>query len=85
MVDYVREKQPAKVLLVTECSMSANIASEAPGVEFLGPCNLCPYMQQITLEKILWSLHTMSEEVTVAPEIAEDARRAVQRMIDLTA
>jgi quinolinate synthase len=85
MVDYVRENKPSKVLLVTECSMSANISSEVPEVEFLGPCNLCPFMQQITLEKILWSLHTMNEEVIVDPAIATDARRAVQRMINLTA
>ena len=63
--------------------MSANVSAEVPEVEFLGPCNLCPYMQKITLEKILWSLHTMSEEVTIDPAIAEDARRAIQRMIDL--
>ncbi len=83
MVRYVRENKPEKVLLVTECSMSANVSAEVPEVEFLGPCNLCPYMQKITLEKILWSLHTMSEEVTIDPAIAEDARRAIQRMIDL--
>lgn len=83
MVKFVRENKPAKVLLVTECSMSSNVSAEAPEVEFLGPCNLCPYMQKISLEKILWSLHTMSEEVTIDPSVAADARRAIQRMIDL--
>ena len=84
MITYVRENRPETVLLVTECSMSANVSAEVPEVKFLGPCNLCPYMQQITLEKILWSLHTMNEEVIIDTAVAEDARRAVQRMIDLT-
>jgi quinolinate synthase len=68
--------------LVTECSMSANVSAELPEVNFLGPCNLCPHMQRITLEKILWSLHTMTEEVTIDLAVAQKARLAVQRMID---
>lgn len=82
MINYVKENKPEKVLLVTECSMGANIADEVPEVNFLGPCNLCPHMQKITLEKILWSLHTMTEEVVIDPAMAEKARLAVQRMID---
>lgn len=84
MLNYVREHKPEKVLLITECSMGSNIADEVPEVNFLGPCNLCPHMQKITLEKILWSLHTMSEEVTVEEKLAEKARAAVQRMLDLS-
>ncbi len=83
MIDYVRKNKPEKVLLITECSMGANIADEVPEVNFLGPCNLCPHMQRITLEKILWSLHTMTEEVTVDPALAANARLAVERMINL--
>lgn len=63
--------------------MGSNIADEVPEVNFLGPCNLCPHMQRITLEKILWSLHTGNEEVVVREELAAKARLAVQRMIDL--
>lgn len=83
MIDYVREHRPEKVLLITECSMGANIADEVPEVNFLGPCNLCPHMQRITLEKILWSLHTMTQEVTVDPALADKARLAVERMINV--
>ena len=83
MIDYVRKNKPEKVLLITECSMGSNIADEVPEVNFLGPCNLCPHMQRITLEKILWSLHTGNEEVIIEEELAAKARRAVQRMIDL--
>jgi quinolinate synthase len=70
--------------MVTECSMSDNVASEATGVDFLRGCNICPHMKRINLENVLWSLHTMTEEVTVAEELLEPARAAVQRMIDFS-
>ncbi len=82
IVKYVTDEKPEKALLITECSMASNIADQLPEVEFVGPCNMCPYMKKITLEKILWSLHTMTEPVEVDPEVAEKARIAVQRMID---
>jgi quinolinate synthase len=84
IIDYVAANKPAKALLVTECSMASNIADEHPEVEFVGPCNMCPFMKKITLEKILWSLHTMGAEVVVDPEISAKARIAVERMIELS-
>lgn len=84
IINWVHDHKPEKVMLVTECSMASNIADELPEVDFAKPCNLCPYMKKITLEKILWSLHTMGEEVVVEPEIAIKARQAVERMIDLS-
>jgi len=84
IVDWVHEHNPANVMLVTECSMATNISDELPEVEFAKPCNMCPYMKKITLEKILWSLHTMGTEVVVDAEVAAKARLAVQRMIDLS-
>jgi quinolinate synthase len=83
MTNWVLQKRPAKVLLVTECSMASNIAAEAPDIEFIRPCNLCPHMKRITLPKILDSLVYMKDEVTVDPLIADKARRAVERMINL--
>lgn len=83
MIKWVNEHQPSKVLLVTECSMSDNVAVEAPNVEFVRPCNLCPHMKRITLPKILESLVFLKEEVTIDPAVAPRARRAVERMINL--
>jgi quinolinate synthase len=71
----------ARVLLMTECSMADNISGRYPSVEFVRPCNLCPHMKRNTLPKVLHSLEAMEYEVTVAPEIAERARRAVDRML----
>ena len=84
MIDYVKTRRPRKVVLVTECSMSSNVAAEAPDVEFVRPCNLCPHMKRITLENILDSLVHMQYEVTVDEAVAERARRAVERMVALT-
>ncbi len=84
IVGWIHEHKPQKAMLVTECSMASNIADELPEVEFSKPCNMCPYMKKITLEKILWSLHTMQEEVVVDLEVAAKARLAVERMIDLS-
>ena len=83
MIDFVRKNKPARVVMVTECSMADNVAAELPGVEFVRPCNLCPHMKRITLSKILDSLVHMQEEVVVDPAIAAKARRAVERMIHL--
>lgn len=83
MINYVRSRRPAKALLVTECSMAANVEAETKGVEFIKPCNLCPHMKRITLPKILDSLLYMEDEITVDPLVAQRARLAVERMIDL--
>jgi len=83
MIGWVKKNKPAKVVMVTECSMSDNVAAEVPETEFIRPCNICPHMKRITLENVLWSLHTMTEEVTVADVYLEPARRAVEAMIAL--
>jgi quinolinate synthase len=69
--------------MITECSMASNVKGDVPGVDFIGPCNLCPHMKRITLENIRDCLRDMKFEVTVEPEVAERAALAVQRMIDL--
>jgi quinolinate synthase len=83
MIDFVRQRRPKRVVMVTECSMADNVQAELPDVEFVRPCNLCPHMKRITLPKILDSLLHMKEEVVVDPAIAAKARRAVEQMIDL--
>ena len=83
MADYVGKQRPARVVLLTECSMSDNVALQYPDLEFVRPCNLCPHMKRINLGNIRHALETMTHEVTVPAEIAAPARRAVERMLDL--
>ena len=81
MIEYVGTEKPARVVLVTECSMSDNVAVDHPEIEFVRPCNLCPHMRQITLPKIRRALETLTHEITIDPAVAMDARRAVERML----
>ena len=83
MIGFVGAKRPARVALVTECSMSDNVSVHYPDVEFVRPCALCPHMKRITLAKIRHALETMEGEVTIDPAIAAPARRAVERMLAL--
>jgi quinolinate synthase len=83
MIDYVGKEQPARVVLMTECSMSDNVAVQHPNIEFIRPCNLCPHMKRITLPKIRRALETMTHEVTIDPAVAAPARRAVERMLEV--
>ncbi len=83
MIGFVREEHPDRVLMVTECSMSDNVAAEAPQTEFVRPCNLCPHMKRITLTGIRKSLETLGPEVTVDPAVADTARRSVERMLEV--
>ncbi|MGJ4997145.1 quinolinate synthase NadA [Bradyrhizobium sp. HKCCYLS3077] len=83
MSDYVGIKRPARVVLLTECSMSDNVAVSYPDIEFIRPCNLCPHMKRITLKNIRHALETNTHEVTIDPGMAERARRSVERMLAL--
>jgi quinolinate synthase len=81
MIGYVGSHRPERVILITECSMSDNVAAENPGTQFVRPCNLCPHMKRITLEKILDSLQTMTTEVIIDPAIAARAKVPIDRML----
>lgn len=83
MINWVKRHQPARVVMITECSMSDNVAVESPKTEFIRPCNLCPHMKRITLEGIRDSLAEMRYEVSIDPAIAERARKAVTRMLEV--
>ena len=81
MIAHVGSRRPRRVVMVTECSMSDNVAVEFPDIEFVRPCNLCPHMKRITLANILRSLQTLEHRVEVEPALARRARRAVERML----
>ena len=83
MIKYVKDYQPKKVMMVTECSMSDNIQIDNPNVEFIRPCNLCPHMKRITLPKILDCLKNESNEIIMSNEIIQKARRSVERMEEI--
>lgn len=85
MITFVADRRPTRVALITECSMSDNVAQQYPDVEFVRPCNLCPHMKRNTMASIRHALETMTNEVTVDAEVAERARSAVERMLAVKA
>tara|TARA_Y100000590_G_scaffold373820_1_gene437891 strand:- start:6558 stop:7547 length:990 start_codon:yes stop_codon:yes gene_type:complete len=83
MINYVKKNQPQKVMMVTECSMSDNVEVENPNVQFIKPCNLCPYMKTITLPKILDCLENETNEILIPDSVIIKARKAVTKMTDI--
>jgi quinolinate synthase len=83
MINWVAENRPQQVVMITECSMSDNVAAEFPEIEFVRPCTICPHMKKITLENIVTSLEKLQYPVEVDPEIGARARRAVERMLEV--
>ena len=83
MVKYVKDKQPKKVMLVTECSMSDNVEADNPNVSFIKPCNLCPYMKKIDLKKILDCLENETNEILLDDKTIKAARKSVIRMTEI--
>lgn len=81
MIQWVERNKPPSVVLLTECSMSDNVAVSAPDTEFVRPCQLCPHMKRVTLANIRKALETMAHQVEIPPDIAPRARQAVERMI----
>ena len=83
MIQWVTTNQPDRVMMITECSMADNVASQTPNTEYVRPCNLCPHMKRITLENIRDSLVTLTHQIEIDPAIAERARAAVSRMLEV--
>ncbi|MGB0921030.1 MAG: quinolinate synthase NadA [Alphaproteobacteria bacterium] len=81
LINYVDEKRPARVVMITECSMADNVSVNFPDVDFVKPCNLCPHMKRITLPRILETLQTGRHEVHVDPRVAEQAKASVEAML----
>ena len=83
MIKYVKDNQPEKVMMVTECSMSDNVQIDNPNVKFIRPCNLCPHMKRITLPKVLECLENETNEILMSNETIEKAKKSVERMTEI--
>jgi quinolinate synthase len=79
------ETSSARTFIVgTEVGMIYRLRRLFPGKLFIpaSPHALCPNMKKITLEKIVASLETLAPVITVPPDIAARARRAIRAMIE---
>ncbi|MCB9990434.1 MAG: quinolinate synthase NadA [Rhodospirillales bacterium] len=84
MADYVEQKQPPRLVLITECSMSDNVYAANPNLEFIRPCQLCPHMKTMSLQNILESLQNMTHEVLIDPAVSKAALGSIERMLELS-
>ncbi len=86
MINYVRDHPAGRYLLLTECSMGDNIASENPDKEMVRICSIrCPHMNEITLEDTRDALRYNRYVIEVPEDIRSRAYRAVKRMIEINA
>ena len=85
LFDYCRESDAEEFIIGTENGMLYRLSQEISGKKFHPalPVPDCPTMQLPTLDKILLSLEDMQYRVTVAPDVADKARKALQRMLDI--
>ena len=71
-------------MLVTECGLVDRLKIEFPDREFVGTCNLCPYMKKITLHNILETLRDPKPEnvVTLDEPLRVRALQSIQKMFE---
>jgi quinolinate synthase len=83
MVRRAVESPASTFIVATEVGILHRMERFAPTKRFV-PASagaICPFMKRITLDKVAAALERMEPRVTVAPEIAARARRAIDRML----
>jgi quinolinate synthase len=87
MMKRVKESPAKEFLVATETGILHTMRKENPDKTFIPVLESarCEFMKKITLEKVLWSLEDMKHRITVPPDIARRARRAIDRMVEIPA
>jgi len=85
MCKWVRTSEAKTILVGTELGICHRLRKENPDKTFIPVAEhlVCPNMKKTTLEKLRDALRDMAPQVTVAPEIAVPARRAIERMLEI--
>jgi quinolinate synthase len=83
MCKYAKESEAKEFIVGTENGIIYRLHQDNPGKKFYPASELaiCPNMKRITLEKVLWSLEEMREEVRVPDAIRQKAKKAIDRMM----
>ena len=92
LLEYASQDEAQEFIVVTESGILFEMRKKCPEKTFLAApaddsecqCNLCEFMKMITLEKLAQSMRTLQLQIEVAPEIAEKARRPIERMLALS-
>jgi quinolinate synthase len=86
MITFAAESDYKEYIVATEMGMLYRLRNENPDKKFYSVSDraMCPNMKKINLEKVLWSLEDMQHRIIVPKEIADKARRSIERMLELS-
>lgn len=86
MSKFAKETEAKEFIVGTEVGLIYRLKKDNPGKEFYAASEraVCPNMKRTTQEKILWALEELREEVKVPEDIRRQAKRAIDRMLEIT-
>jgi quinolinate synthase len=86
MIRHCKSTQATQIVVGTEMGIIYRLRKENPTKMFIPISEqaVCPNMKMITLENILWSLEDLSPEVKVPEDIRLKAKKAVDKMIEVS-
>jgi quinolinate synthase len=86
MVRFSHETEAKEIIVGTEIFLLHRLRKENPDKKFIPASEqaVCPNMKLTTLEGILWSLETMTNQIKVPERIRVRAKRAVDKMLEVT-
>lgn len=85
MIRHATASPKRRFIVATETGILHRMRKQAPDKEFI-PASagaVCQFMKRITLPKALWSLEHLEHRITVPTDIAEQARGAIDRMVQI--
>jgi quinolinate synthase len=85
MLRHIGQSPANEFAIGTELGIMHQLGKKFPDKNFypVNPDAICAFMKTITLDRVIQSLETMSPQVTVPEDIARNARRAIDRMLEL--
>ena len=92
LLKYAIASEAKEFIVATESGIIHQMEKACPGKTFIPAppnnncaCNDCPYMKRNTLEKLYLCLKNESPEVTVPENIIVEARKPIERMLEISA
>lgn len=83
MAKFAKSDGSKNFIVVTECGMTEKLRQDVPEKNFMSFCNICPYMKSTTLHLVARALVTNTNEITLPEHILVNARKAIDRMLQL--
>ncbi len=83
MLSFAEKSTAEHFVIATEYGIIHSLKKRNPNARYIAAGNrgICPDMKKITLEKVLWSLENMKFKVSLPDDVAEKAKKALDRMV----